>query len=148
MKPCSELQRKQDIFVMKKYCVHVSMVTTNHALCGDTYTYITDKRTDVWSRPSCIYTQIYSPKKKFFFTFFRSNFYYATFQSGRYSVFIKDLKFIFDPKKVKKSGPQKLLIIGPKPSISQSSPDHSQQPRIEFSYNEISVPDICSLICG
>ena len=24
---------------------------------------ITDKRTDVWSRPSCIYTQIFSPKK-------------------------------------------------------------------------------------
>ena len=23
----------------------------------------TDKRTDVWSRPSCIYTQILSPKK-------------------------------------------------------------------------------------
>ena len=23
----------------------------------------TDKRTDVWSRPSCIYTQIFSPKK-------------------------------------------------------------------------------------
>ena len=28
---------------------------------------ITDKRTDVWSRPSCIYTQIFSPKKKLFF---------------------------------------------------------------------------------
>ena len=25
--------------------------------------YLTDKRTDVWSRPSCIYTQIFSPKK-------------------------------------------------------------------------------------
>ena len=40
----------------------------------------TDKRTDVWSRPSCIYTQIFSPKKtglslmkntsKIFFDFF------------------------------------------------------------------------------
>ena len=29
----------------------------------------TDKRTDVWSRPSCIYTQVYSPKKPVFFTF-------------------------------------------------------------------------------
>ena len=27
---------------------------------------ITDKRTDVWSRPSCIYTQIFSPKKTVF----------------------------------------------------------------------------------
>ena len=26
----------------------------------------TDKRTDVWSRPSCIYTQIFSPKKLVF----------------------------------------------------------------------------------
>ena len=29
----------------------------------------TDKRTDVWSRPSCIYTQIFSPKKMFFSLF-------------------------------------------------------------------------------
>jgi hypothetical protein len=28
---------------------------------------ITDKRPDVWSRPSCIYTQIFSPKKNWFF---------------------------------------------------------------------------------
>ena len=28
----------------------------------------TDKRTDVWSRPSCIYTQIFSPKKDWFST--------------------------------------------------------------------------------
>ena len=27
----------------------------------------TDKRTDVWSRPSCIYTQIFSPKNNWFF---------------------------------------------------------------------------------
>jgi hypothetical protein len=47
-----------------------------------------------------------------------------------------------------KNGPQKLLIIGPDPFISQSSPDHSPQPIINFSYYEISGPDICSLICG
>jgi hypothetical protein len=40
-----------------------------------------------------------------------------------------------------------LLIIGPNPFISQSSPDHSPQPRIDFSYYEISGPDICSLFC-
>jgi hypothetical protein len=27
----------------------------------------TDKRTDVWSQPLCIYTQIFSPKKTWFF---------------------------------------------------------------------------------
>ena len=41
-----------------------------------------------------------------------------------------------------------MLIIGPTPFFSQSSPDHSPQPRIDFSYYEISGPDICSLICG
>ena len=40
-----------------------------------------------------------------------------------------------------------MLIIGPDPFISQSSPDHSPLPRIDFSYYEISRPDICSLIC-
>ena len=50
------------------------------------------------------------------------------------------------PKKWK-NGPQKLLTIGPTPFFPQSSPDHGPQPRIEFSYNEISGPDICSLIC-
>ena len=50
--------------------------------------------------------------------------------------------------KTLKNSPQKLLIIGPDPFISQSSPDHSPQPRIDFSYYEISGEDICSLICG
>ena len=42
------------------------------------------------------------------------------------------------PKKLKK-GPQKLLIIGP---------DHSPQPKIDFSYYETSGQYICSLICA
>ena len=62
-------------------------------------------------------------------------------------VFSKKFNFFLTPKKWK-NGPQKLLIIGPDPFISQSSPDHSPQPRIDFSYYEISGPDICSLICG
>ena len=41
-----------------------------------------------------------------------------------------------------------MLIIRQDPFISQSSPGHSPQPRIDFSYYEISGPDICSLICG
>ena len=56
----------------------------------------TDKKTDVWSRPSCIYTQIFSSKKTIFFQFFGvKQFlnsclwkrYYATFQCGCQSVF-------------------------------------------------------------
>jgi hypothetical protein len=51
----------------------------------------TDKRTDFWSRPSCIYTQIFSPKKTGFSPIkntFQKNFdfclplFYATFQCG------------------------------------------------------------------
>ena len=34
--------------------------------------------------------------------------------------------------KTLKNGPQKLLIIVPDPFISQSNPDHSPQPRIDF----------------
>ena len=49
--------------------------------------------------------------------------------------------------KTKKNRPQKLLIISPDLFSSQSSPDHSSQPRIDFSYYGISGPDICSLIC-
>ena len=72
----------------------------------------TDKRTDVWSRPSCIYTQISSPKKSWFFPPIENTYqnlfdfclplFYATFQCGRYSVFKKSLKSFFYPEKVKK----------------------------------------------
>ena len=57
------------------------------------------------------------PPKNIFFTFFLCN-----FSVHRYGVFKKIKKKIFDPEKVK-NGPQKLLIIGPDPFISQSSPD-------------------------
>ena len=53
-------------------------------------------------------------------------------------------KFFFIPKKWK-NGPQKLLIIGL--FFPQSSPGHSPQPKIDFSYHEILEPDIYSLIC-
>ena len=51
----------------------------------------TDKRTDVWYRPSCIYTQTFSPKKtgfpsikilSIFFFDFCLPLFYATFQCG------------------------------------------------------------------
>jgi len=85
----------------------------------------------------------FPPQKKFFFL----PLLYATFQCGLYGVFKKNLTFFLTPKK-RKNGPQELLIIGPTPFFPQSSPDHSPQPRIDFSYYEISGPDICSLICG
>ena len=53
----------------------------------------------------------------------------------------KILFYFFDPEKM-------LIIIGPDPFISQYSPDHSPQPRIDSSQFEISGPDICSLICA
>ena len=57
-------------------------------------------------------------------------------------VFSGEFKFFLTPKKWK-NGPQKLLIIGPDPFVSQYSP----QPRIDFSYYESLGPDIGSLIC-
>ena len=64
--------------------------------------------------------------------------------------FQKKKKFL-TPKKWKKCSlknwHQKLLIISPDPFFPQSSPDHSPQPRIDFPYYEILLPDICSLIC-
>ena len=49
-------------------------------------------------------------------------------------------------KKLKKP-PSKVAHNRPKPFLTQPSPSHSQQPKIDFSYYEISGPDICSLIC-
>jgi hypothetical protein len=62
-------------------------------------------------------------------------------------IFSKQFLINFLSIKTLKNWPQKLLIISPDPFISQSSPDHSPQPRIDFSYHEISGPDICFLIC-
>jgi hypothetical protein len=88
-----------------------------------------------------LYIFFFQKKKYFFFTFF-----YATFQCGRYGVFKKNLTFFFDPEKVKKP-PSKVAHNRPKPFFPLASPDHSPQPRIDFSYYEILGPDICSLIC-
>ena len=93
--------------------------------------------------------------KNWFFSFFRTQkkffkfFYQIVMQifSADAKVFSKKLKRKFLTPKKWKNGPQKLLIIGPDPFISQFSPDHSPKPRIDFSYYEISGPDICSLTC-
>jgi hypothetical protein len=76
----------------------------------------------------------------------KNTLFYPTFQCRRYSVFKKMLTFFFDPEKVKKQA-SKIAHNWPNPFFSQFSPDHSPQPRIEFSYYEISGPDSCSLIC-
>ena len=47
-----------------------------------------------------------------------------------------------------KKHPKKLLRISPDPFFPRSSPGHSQQPKIDFPYHEISGPEICSLICA
>ena len=72
--------------------------------------------------------------------------FWATFLGGFFN-FSWAKKKKLTPKKWK-NWPQKLLIMGPDPIISQSSPDHSPQHRIDFSNYEIPGPDICSLICG
>ena len=55
------------------------------------------------------------------------------------------LDIFFDPEKVKKRA-SKVAHNRPNPFFSQSSPDYSPQPRIDFSYHEISRADIYSLI--
>ena len=65
----------------------------------------------------------------------------AGVQCERCGVFKRKLNFFLTPNKWK-NWPQKLLIIVPDPFISHSSPDHSPQSRIEFSYYEISGPNI------
>ena len=79
-----------------------------------------------WFFPHKKYLQLFSADPKIFSKIFQINF-----------LSIKTLK----------SGPRKLLIIGPNPFISQSIPDHRPKPRIDFSYHEILGPDISSLIC-
>jgi hypothetical protein len=80
-----------------------------------------DKRTDVWSRPSCIYSQIFSPKKKkMFFSLFGGKIFFEKniikksimqLFSADATVFSKrNSTFFLTPKKWK-NGPQKLLII-------------------------------------
>ena len=71
-------------------------------------------------------------KKPVFFTFWGSKFLNFYIKGVMQLFSVNAIKKFFDPKKVKKNGPQKLLIISPDPFIS---------------YYEISGPDICSLIC-
>ena len=70
----------------------------------------TDKRTYVLSRPSCIYTQIFNPKKTVYFHFSGSkNFFFNLF-------YIKGIMQLFsaDPEKVKKQA-SKVAHNWPKP---------------------------------
>ena len=97
----------------------------------------TDKRTDVWSQPLCIYTQIFnlkkqpgfSPHEKYFTKSALTFVYLYSMQlfSADPKLFSKKIRSIFLSIKTLKIGPQKLLIIGPDPFFSQSSPDHSPE---------------------
>jgi hypothetical protein len=82
----------------------------------------------------------FSKKKKKNFLHFLN----ATFKCGREGVFKKK---IFDPEKVKKRASSRVAHNRPRPFFPLSSPGHSPQPKIDFPYDEISGPDICSLIC-
>ena len=100
-----------------------------------------------------IYTQFVSPKKTgvppmentsqncFDFCYL----YFIQLFSADPKIFSKFFHINFLPIKTLKNGPQKLLTIGP--NIFFHSPAHGPHPRIDFSYYEISGPDICSLIC-
>ena len=80
-------------------------------------------------KPSSIYTEIFSPKKNWFFArkkffpfLFFLPFFNATFQCGHY---INHLQFFFyDHENIKKWA-SKVAHNRPKPFIPQSSPAHS-----------------------
>ena len=106
--------------------------------------YLHSNSTQILALEKNVFFQFFGFKKIFFFVKkVLCNFSVRTLQC--FQIFF--LNF-FLPWKSEKNGPQKLLIIGPDPFIPQSSPDHSPLPRIDFSYYEISGPDICFLICS
>jgi hypothetical protein len=96
-----------------------------------------------------MYTLIFSPN--FFSCFLGENKFKILFYKKGIMQLISADAIVFSkkykPPKTFKNHPQKLLIIGPDPFMyfkDQPRP----QPRIDFSYYEISGPDICSLICA
>ena len=110
---------------------------------------ITDKRVDACFRTLCFKLKFLAYKKRqthekkspiFFSTFFLCNFSVRTLQCFQKKI------FFFDHKKLKKPS-SKVAHSRPKPVISQSSPAHSSEPRIDFSYYKMSGTSICSLIC-
>ena len=100
---------------------------------------LTDKRTDVWSRDFIIW-KINSGLWAVVWAGLWNKRVCADYEHLLRPVF-------FYPEKVKKRA-SKVAHNRPNPFFSQSSPDHNPQPKIDFSYYEISGPDICSLICG
>ena len=94
----------------------------------------TDKRTDVWSRFH-VFTLKFLTLKNFFFHFLGVYFFSNFYQKVLFNFSMRTLKCYQKIKKKKsltpkkwKNRPQTLLIIGPDPFISQSSPDQSPQP--------------------
>ena len=88
--------------------------------------------------------KIFPKKIKIFFYLFSMQLF-----SADAMVFSKKNYKNFDPEKVKKRA-SKVAHNRPRPfyfTVQPRPTAHSPQPRIDFSYYEISGPDICSLIC-
>ena len=83
-----------------------------------------------------------------FFSLFRGQFFfYFFYKKGIMQLFSADAKVFskfFWPKKVKKRA-SKVAHNQPRPFYFTVQP--RSQPKIDFSYYEISGPEICSLIC-
>ena len=78
----------------------------------------------------------FSPIKKYFPIFFYFCLHSMQLFSAHPKIFWNFLKIISLSIETLKNGPQKLLIIGTAPFISQSRPDHSPQSIIGFSNYE------------
>ena len=89
------------------------------------------------------------PCKKYFPRFFEFclPLFYVTFQCGPHNVFKKISNNFFTHENLEKCA-SKVAHNRPKTFFSQSSPGHSQQPKIDFSYHKYVPRLICFLICG
>ena len=106
------------------YFCTFKMADVNHSIANSslfpTFLYLHSNSTQILALKKMVFLKKKNLSKKKFFFFLP--FFYATFQCGRYGIIKKKFKYFFDPENWK-NGPQKLLIIGPDPFISQSSPD-------------------------
>ena len=116
----------------------------------------TDKRTDVWSRPLCTYSGIFSPKKKLVFlkkkilpkktTFF---FYLFSMQlfSADATMFSKFIFSFFCPQKVEKP-PSKVAQKNSKPLFFHYCPELPKRPKQKYSCSKLWLIDQLYLELG
>ena len=85
------------------YFCTFKMADVNHSIANSslfpTFLYLHSNSTQILALKKMVFLKkkIF-PKQNYFFL----PFFYATFQCGRYGVFNKNLKYFFDPEKVKK----------------------------------------------